>query len=885
MKLVRSKKRCNDSVVTLTSDFAIPLKSFSDEQIEKIKDSLTFNNPAYASAKRFSPYSRVYVDPLITYYRSSCGYLHVPAGTDLSPLNDPPVEDKRITVYSSTVPKFVLELREDQKNAADSYLKMNKGYKLRAAVQLSTGMGKTVLALYLAAKLKQKTLVIVHKDDLVVGWQKDIDLCFNHKCVPGLIKAKSRKVGSFITIATAQTLSRMDEDELSMYLNSFGFVVLDEMHHCVLGDTQVVLEDGGVTSMKSIGNSVKVLGGTTRNSFSLEAPVFRLHAKHGFIDGSADHPTFCFDKRKYFDRHTGQCDFSNAVPEVKAITDLDSNYVIPVLRKIPHVVKNSTPVHSAKFAAMIMCDGHLDPVGNRVKVNVAKDKEYYCSLFEQSGVPFKKSNDNRGNLTLWCTDADLKRNLESEWLIPRGYKSSSICVPEFMYYAPLETIKAFIEVCFSCEGDLSINGHNNCRVNFSTTSRMFAQGISMLLKKFGIVANMQVIYKDAQNDVYRLSCSGDMFNLFMDTFTILDRKMTNIRNKGTCNHNRIYGDYILSDVKYIDSLGYSDTVYDFEVTGSHSFIANGILTHNCPASMFEFVNRFTSRYRLGLTATAERKDGLAHVMKLYFGDFCYKYKSTGKEKDILPVTVIRRSVDFLHIDPVCAKDERGRWFVKDFRTDPDSYRLKKGEQFISDVPYNVRPRLVFNDYSDMIVRRIKDMVMSDIAWEYYQGHSCIVFFSLKSQVDDFAEYLHREKKIPVCDIHKYYGNNSAKENNRVMKEVENRRQGVTLTTYSKTSEGTNVRQWEVAFLVSSINDAKNTEQVVGRVRRVKEGCKLPRAVVYDYRCPFVYSLASHASTRDARYRKLGAKFANSNNQKESESRGHSAKMFTRGYAR
>ena len=110
MKLVRPKKRCNDSVVTLTSDFAIPLKSFSDEQIEKIKDSLTFNNPAYASAKRFSPYSRVYVDPLITYYHSSCGYLHVPAGTDLSPLNDPPVEDNRITVYSSTVPKFVLEL-------------------------------------------------------------------------------------------------------------------------------------------------------------------------------------------------------------------------------------------------------------------------------------------------------------------------------------------------------------------------------------------------------------------------------------------------------------------------------------------------------------------------------------------------------------------------------------------------------------------------------------------------------------------------------------------------------------------------------------------------------------------------------------------------------
>ena len=883
MKIVRPRNK--QYSVCLTSGLCVRMADFDDDQIEALKDSLTFDNPAYATTKRFSPYSRVAVDPMISYYHSSCGYLHIPAGSDLSPLNDPPVLDKRISVCADTIPEFVLKLREDQQTAAYNYIKMNRGTKLRGAVQLPTGKGKTILALYLAAKLGMKTLVLVHKDDLVKGWQKDIALAFNNKCHPGLIKAKKRVVGEFITIATVQTLSRMDEVAFSELKSKFGMIIMDEMHHCVLGDTQVVLKDGGVSFIKDISDGDSVFGGTTTHSFCLQAPVFRLHAKHGFIDGSADHPTFCFDKRKYYNSHIGCCDFSNAVPEVKAITELDSNYVIPILRRLPHTVKNSTDVHVAKLAAMIMCDGHLDRQGNRVKVNVHKDKEYYTSLFEQSGIPFSKSTDCRGNLTLWCTDAHLKQCLEKDWLINRGKKSTSIQIPSFMYYAPWETLKAFIEVCFSCEGDLSINAQGNCRINLVTTSRAFVQGMSMLLKKFGIVANIQVIYKDGVNDAYRLSCCGDMFNVFMDTFTLIDRKMTTIRNKATVNANRVWGDYILSDVKYVDSLGYVDSVYDFEVQGTHSFIANGVLTHNCPASMFSIVSEFTSRYRLGLTATAERKDGLAHVMKLYFGDFCYKYKATSDEKDILPVEVIRRNADFLHIDPLCKKVDK-RWILVDPRTDPNSYKPKKDEEFISQVPYKVRPKIVFSEYSDLIVRLLRDFILTDVVNEYKQGHSCIVFFSQKQQIDDFADYLFRYMGVPRSHILKYYGDNNEKQNEETLMQAEQNRKRITLATYSKATEGTNVKRWEVEFLAGSLNDGKNVEQAVGRIRRTTKEPKLKVARVYDYRCPYVYSISSHAATRDARYRKLGFTFINDPSQSTQKVRVRKEKpaLFTRGYS-
>lgn len=537
MKLVRPKR--TKPVVYLGSGYHFPVSQFSEEQIELLKDSLTFDNPAYETAKKYSPYSRVAIDPMISYYSSEkvngIRQLCVPVGTDLSSLGDYYIEDCRTAVKSKAVPKFLLQLREDQQAAADTYLESNSGKRVCGAIQLPTGKGKTILALYLAATLGYKTLVIVHKDDLVTGWQKDIALAYD-RCVPGLIKAKKRVVGDFITIATIQTLSKMDEEEQSKYLSAFGFVILDEMHHC-------------------------------------------------------------------------------------------------------------------------------------------------------------------------------------------------------------------------------------------------------------------------------------------------------------------------------------------------------------PASSFSIVSCFTSKYRLGLTATAERKDGLAHVMGLYFGNFCYRYKATGDEKDILPVTVIKRDCD-LYMVPVCERIDK-KWVVKDIRTDPRKYKLQEGEQFITDINYKSRPRIPFGDYSDIVTRRIKNAVIEDIIKEYTNGRSCLVFLSQKQQVEYFAQALIEEYNIPREHVLLYYGNNTARENDRVLEEAEKHRQRITIATYSKATEGTNVKRWEVAFLVSSINDGKNVEQAVGRIRRVLVG-KIACAVVYDYRCPHVYVLSSHIQTRDARYRKLGFTFAQDSSPATIVNRftRHQNKrqnLFTRGY--
>lgn len=275
--------------------------------------------------------------------------------------------------------------------------------------------------------------------------------------------------------------------------------------------------------------------------------------------------------------------------------------------------------------------------------------------------------------------------------------------------------------------------------------------------------------------------------------------------------------------------------------------------HHCPASSFEVVSNFRARYKLGLTATPERTDGLAHVMNLYFGDFCYRYEHEDNDKDILPAKVIVRN-NPLYFNPSCKAHRRGEktfYKIHDLAC-PEDKKLTDDLKRLSEIPYESRPKVPFQVIDDFVVRGIKEFVCNDIIKEHDKGHSCIVFFTQKEHCRLYYEYL--SEFISPDHMGLLYGDNS--DNDAVLEKAEKTRKFVTLTTYAKATEGTNVKQWEIEFLVSSINNEKNTEQAVGRIRRTKEGQKINPVLVYDYRTPRVYSVSSHGKTRDTRYRKL-----------------------------
>jgi superfamily II DNA or RNA helicase len=87
----------------------------------------------------------------------------------------------------------------------------------------------TVMAIYLMCHLKQKSIVIVHKDFLLQQWKERIEQ-FAPNARIGTIKAKTIDVvDKDIVLASLQSLSMKDYDK--EVFKGFGFVIVDECHH------------------------------------------------------------------------------------------------------------------------------------------------------------------------------------------------------------------------------------------------------------------------------------------------------------------------------------------------------------------------------------------------------------------------------------------------------------------------------------------------------------------------------------------------------------------------------------------------------------------------------------------------------------------------------
>lgn len=96
-------------------------------------------------------------------------------------------------------------------------------------LSLYCGAGKTVIALYLAALLGRKTLIVVHKEFLMHQWHERIR-DFLPGATVGLIQQKKVDVaGKDIVIAMLQSLAIRDYEP--SVLAGFGLAIFDEAHH------------------------------------------------------------------------------------------------------------------------------------------------------------------------------------------------------------------------------------------------------------------------------------------------------------------------------------------------------------------------------------------------------------------------------------------------------------------------------------------------------------------------------------------------------------------------------------------------------------------------------------------------------------------------------
>jgi len=141
----------------------------------------------------------------------------IPSGREDLIDDDYEVVDKRLLIPAE-FPEFQYELRPSQEEV---YYKVDDSCIINAWVS----WGKTFTALAIAAKLKQKTLVVVHTIALRSQWEKEVEKVFGIK--PSIVGSGKFNIDGPITIGNVQTLTRRVPD----IANEFGTIILDEMHH------------------------------------------------------------------------------------------------------------------------------------------------------------------------------------------------------------------------------------------------------------------------------------------------------------------------------------------------------------------------------------------------------------------------------------------------------------------------------------------------------------------------------------------------------------------------------------------------------------------------------------------------------------------------------
>ena len=203
--------------------YTILKKELTPEQCVQIKKDLVAK-PLTQSAPGLGP-------PPITFpvYRESPNKFYVPRYYGEQKFGKP--KSIQIPEGDPINLTFSGSLRENQIPVVETYLAHVNTSQCGGGglLELFCGFGKTCLALYICAKLKKKTLIIVHKEFLLNQWVERISE-FLPAAKVGRIQGQVIDIeDKDIVIGMLQSLSMKDYPD-TMF-SSFGLTIIDEVHH------------------------------------------------------------------------------------------------------------------------------------------------------------------------------------------------------------------------------------------------------------------------------------------------------------------------------------------------------------------------------------------------------------------------------------------------------------------------------------------------------------------------------------------------------------------------------------------------------------------------------------------------------------------------------
>lgn len=205
-------------------------KGLPPSTVTALKETLSLPNPVYITMKKLRKYSPWVKEKILYYKEWPDGTLVIGRGCLnglLEYLNSKNVyydiDDLTVAVGLKQRLASTLELRPYQVPVMEEI-----GSNYQGLTVMNTAFGKSIIALKIAERLQQRTLIVVVRGHLLNQFVEDIEKFFGIKA--GVIKGERCEIGD-ITIATIQTLhSLLKKKELEKLSNTFGLCIFDEAH-------------------------------------------------------------------------------------------------------------------------------------------------------------------------------------------------------------------------------------------------------------------------------------------------------------------------------------------------------------------------------------------------------------------------------------------------------------------------------------------------------------------------------------------------------------------------------------------------------------------------------------------------------------------------------
>lgn len=358
---------------------------------------------------------------------------------------------------------------------------------------------------------------------------------------------------------------------------------LQEYPHCVTRETRVST-DLGIIPIESAGAAIFCESGKIEAWGAQPiAPIYRLETKAGrVLRGTANHPVCLGDGHyEYLSRLSPGQKVELCVPRFAGKKHVESWSDFPG-------VKTTVVVDElwAKFLGYFMGDGSyykrvISVVCDPKDVDVQADVEKTITqLFGRTPQrrEIGKVKGRKGavefRLSAWGTLDTFQRLGIVRSLNNASYRRN-VCVPEAIFRSPVDTVAAFLSALFECDGSASGGA-----VRFASSKRQFIRDIQLLLLGFGISSHIYANKKKGGSGkdyiCYELAIHRRTVHNFRFIGFRGERKNT-LLAAIACKPSTAT---LFDEVKSVIEEEKQEVTYDFTISDSHAFLANGILTHN-----------------------------------------------------------------------------------------------------------------------------------------------------------------------------------------------------------------------------------------------------------------------------------------------------------------